>query len=116
MLCNDAGQYVFRRDFYFKGCFRFKFKILIPNVVIVIKYFEFKPKTKKKVKITTMNILSQIVTQDICLNKFIQFKFHKNVQFFKSKSAKLKGKSVCRYKMLLFYASEQIRNFLYPRS
>ena len=46
-------------------------------MVIVTKYLEFKLKTKKKVKITTVNILSQIVTQDISLDKFIQFTFLK---------------------------------------
>ena len=44
----------------------------------MIKNLECKPKTNKKIKITaTENIISQMITQDSRMYKFIQFKFHK---------------------------------------
>ena len=43
-------------------------------VCLWFKKLKFKPKTNQKVKITTKNILSQMVTQGVWIYKFIKFK------------------------------------------
>ena len=43
--------------------------------------FAFKPKPNKKVKITTKSIISQMITQDSWIYKFIQYKFIKMCDF-----------------------------------
>ena len=75
-ICFFAGI------FTFLVCFRF-------NSFLNLK------KTKKKVKITTKNILSQMITQGGWIYKFIQFNL---IEFFYENPRNMKG---ARWKMLL---------------
>jgi len=71
----------------------------------VIKNFEFKLKTNKKVKIRPINILSQMT-----IYKFLPFKFDKNVRFF-IKIRDIKRETCFAGKKCYLFALEQIEPF-----
>ena len=64
----------------------------------------------KKVKITTKNIFSQMITQDGWIYKFIKLNLKENMRFFFSENPRnMKG---ARYKMLLIYLRTNKKLFI----